>query len=205
MSGSQASPYVGEVRIFAGANAPDGWLPCNGQALRADDYPELFAVLGSRYGASGTREFCLPDLRSRAVMGSGQGTGLTPRNNGDVTGTAHVTLETRHLPRHKHRVYACTAAPAATAAEQWLLASSSKRAGAAGSAPPGTTTPVQIALDRTARAGGSCSAHHGSVAAHPTASYTTPHASGTIPHTIPHENRQPYLGLNFCIAWRGRV
>lgn len=188
MTEPQASPYVGEVRLFAGVQAPDGWLPCNGQALRADDYPELFAVLGARYGAPGAREFCLPDLRSRAVMGSGQGAGLTSRNTGDVTGAAQVTLETRHLPRHKHRVYACTAPPAAvaTATEQWLLASSSKRAGGTGSAPPGTMPPVQVALGRTAIAGGSCSADES-------------------PHENPHENRQPYLGLNFCIAWRGRV
>src|SRR5690554_2132618 len=102
--------YIGEVRVVAGFEVPDGWLPCDGQSLPTSDYPELYTVIGARYG-SRPGYFNLPDLRARAVMGVGQGTGLTSRELGDKTGAAYVALEERHLTRHKHRVYAHKANP----------------------------------------------------------------------------------------------
>src|SRR5690554_5988507 len=101
-------PYIGEVRVFPGESVPDGWLPCDGQVLSSKEYPELFAVLGKRYGGNQGTEFCLPDLRTRAVMGTGQGKGLSLRSLGEATGVPAVTLEVRHLPRHKHPVYGST-------------------------------------------------------------------------------------------------
>src|SRR5690554_4085257 len=132
------TPYVGEVRVFPGEAVPDGWLACDGQALSSTEYPELFAALGDRYGRQGN-EFCLPDLRGRAVMGAGQGNGLSPRTLGDTVGVPVVTLDVRHLPRHKHQVYGCQADGAANGrvrkplylpqqpGERWLVQDSSKR------------------------------------------------------------------------------
>ena len=36
-----AEAYIGEIRIFAGSNIPQGWLACNGQSLNINQYEAL--------------------------------------------------------------------------------------------------------------------------------------------------------------------
>ncbi|MEL6986901.1 MAG: phage tail protein, partial [Bacteroidota bacterium] len=54
---------VGEVRLYAGNWAPNGWLECEGQLLLVTDYPILFDIIGDTYGGNGVSNFRLPDLR----------------------------------------------------------------------------------------------------------------------------------------------
>ena len=68
---------------------PVGWLACDGQAYNPDDYPNLFASIGYKYGNSGVN-FRVPDLRSRVVLGEGAGEGLTARTLGQEGGTEKV-------------------------------------------------------------------------------------------------------------------
>jgi len=56
----------GEIRLFAGQNIPDGWMPCEGQLLSVSDYPLLFSVLGNVYGGDGVSNFALPNARRGA-------------------------------------------------------------------------------------------------------------------------------------------
>lgn len=59
---STPAPLPGEIRLYAGESAPDGWLPCDGTAVPRDQYPALFAVCGTRYGAGdGATTFNVPD------------------------------------------------------------------------------------------------------------------------------------------------
>ena len=67
-SGSATGPYLGEVKIFAGNFAPDGWALCNGQILAIASNPALFSVLGTTYGGDGVTTFALPDLRAAVPM-----------------------------------------------------------------------------------------------------------------------------------------
>lgn len=60
-------PVLGEIRAVAFSSAPVGWASCDGQLLLISDYPDLFAILGSRYGGDGISFFALPDLRGRTV------------------------------------------------------------------------------------------------------------------------------------------
>ena len=61
---------TGEVKPFAGATAPAGYLLCAGQTVSRTAYAGLFAVLGTTYGAGdGSTTFSLPDLRDRVVAG----------------------------------------------------------------------------------------------------------------------------------------
>lgn len=54
----------GMVMIFAGDFAPVGWLKANGAAVSRTVYANLFAAIGTRYGAGdGYSTFNLPDLR----------------------------------------------------------------------------------------------------------------------------------------------
>ncbi len=48
---------------------PNGWLECNGASLLRSDYPTLFAIIGTTFGAADGTHFNLPDLRGYFVRG----------------------------------------------------------------------------------------------------------------------------------------
>ena len=102
LSFGQGSQFVGEVKIFAGNYAPQGWAFCNGQLLSISQNTALFSLLGTNYGGNGQTTFGLPDLRARTAMGAGQGPGLTNRTIGETGGTTSVVLSTNNLPAHTH-------------------------------------------------------------------------------------------------------
>lgn len=121
-----ADPFLGEVRLFAGNFAPQGWALCNGQALSIAENDALFTLLGTTYGGDGVNTFCVPDLQGRTPIHAGGGSGLSPRVPGEMTGSETVTLTARQLPAHYHPVHANSAA--GTQAEPqgavWAAASS---------------------------------------------------------------------------------
>jgi microcystin-dependent protein len=55
---------VGEIRLFAGKFAPQGWSFCDGTRLRTQEHRALFEAVGTRYGGD-SATFALPDLRGR--------------------------------------------------------------------------------------------------------------------------------------------
>lgn len=61
-------PMLGEIRLFPYSLVPAKWLPCDGQILALQDYPDLLAVIGTYYGGDGFRTLALPDLRGRAPL-----------------------------------------------------------------------------------------------------------------------------------------
>lgn len=66
---AQASP-PGSIAYIAGTAVPAGWLKANGAAVSRAGYADLFAAIGTRYGAgNGTSTFNLPDLRGEFVRG----------------------------------------------------------------------------------------------------------------------------------------
>ena len=82
-----------------------GWLNCEGQELYRGDYPSLFAVIGTTYGAgNGTTTFNLPNLAGRVVVGRGTGSGLTARSMGATGGAETHTLTSGEIPSHSHDV-----------------------------------------------------------------------------------------------------
>jgi len=63
---------TGEVKPFAGAAVPAGYLLAFGQAISRTNYAGLFAVCGTTYGVGdGSTTFNLPDLRGRVIAGKG--------------------------------------------------------------------------------------------------------------------------------------
>jgi microcystin-dependent protein len=99
-------PFLGEIRMFGGNFAPTGWELCNGQLLAISQYAALFSILGTTYGGNGQTTFALPDLRGRAPVHQGQGTGLSAYVVGESTGVERVTLNTSQMPAHTHTVNA---------------------------------------------------------------------------------------------------
>jgi microcystin-dependent protein len=79
---------IGSYIQFAGSQAPDGFLVCNGGAISRTTYSALFAVIGTTYGSGdGSTTFNLPNLTDRFLQGST--TSGTVKNAGlpNITGS----------------------------------------------------------------------------------------------------------------------
>jgi microcystin-dependent protein len=94
--------YLGEIRVFTGDFAPQGWLVCDGALLSIDQNRQLFNLLGTTYGGDGQRSFAIPDIQGRITMGWGQGEGLSPRQIGGKGGVTEVRLSHNEMPVHTH-------------------------------------------------------------------------------------------------------
>ena len=60
---------VGQGGFFFTAPVPAGWLECDGTIYNIATYPELGALLGSKYGGNGTTTFGVPNLQERWIKG----------------------------------------------------------------------------------------------------------------------------------------
>jgi len=94
-------PYVGEIRMFAGNFAPNGWLFCEGQLLSIAENETLFQLIGTSYGGNGQTTFALPDLRGRLPVHQGNG-GVVAQ----AGGAEQVTLTPPQIPAHSHAAHA---------------------------------------------------------------------------------------------------
>jgi microcystin-dependent protein len=95
------TPYVGEIRMFAGNFAPAGWAFCQGQTLAIADNEVLFTLIGTTYGGDGTNTFNLPNLASRVPVHMGTGGGSS-YIIGQSAGAESVTLTTQQISAHSH-------------------------------------------------------------------------------------------------------
>ena len=103
-----SEPYVGEIRMFAGNFAPQGWAFCEGQLMAVSQNDALFSLLGTIYGGDGRTTFGLPDLRGRLPIHQGSGPGLSPRPIGSKSGVESVVPSANQLPSHTHPLMAST-------------------------------------------------------------------------------------------------
>lgn len=98
--GGPAERIPGEIIMFGGQSLPTGWLLCDGRAVSRTVYPNLYAAVGTLYGAGdGVTTFNLPNLSARFPRGSSDTAGV-----GTLGGAASVskTLTTANLPPHSH-------------------------------------------------------------------------------------------------------
>jgi microcystin-dependent protein len=96
------APYVGEIRLFAGNFAPNGWMFCEGQTLPIAENEVLFQLIGTTYGGDGEETFNLPNLASRVPIHMGTGPDGTTYQIGEMAGTEQETLTTQQIPSHTH-------------------------------------------------------------------------------------------------------
>src|ERR1700757_2169256 len=92
-----SSPFIGEIRMFAGNFAPVGWAFCNGALIPISENAALFNLIGTTYGGDGQTTFALPDLQSRVPIHVGPGFAL-----GQSGGAESVTLTVSQIPAHSH-------------------------------------------------------------------------------------------------------
>lgn len=50
---------IGEIMVLAANYAPEGWMACDGASLNANDYKELYSIIGTTYGGN-SENFNLP-------------------------------------------------------------------------------------------------------------------------------------------------
>lgn len=97
-----SDPFLGEIKMFGGNYAPQGYALCDGSVLPVSNNEALFSLIGATYGGNGQTEFGLPDFRGRIPVHQGQGTGLSNRVLGTLGGAENVTLIAAQLPSHTH-------------------------------------------------------------------------------------------------------
>lgn len=99
---------TGTIALYPGSTVPAGWVECNGQELPigalGSQYDALYVLItanGTTFpfgsntngsGAAGSTHFRVPDLRGRVAIGSGTGSGLSPRTLGAWGGSQSVTV-----------------------------------------------------------------------------------------------------------------
>ena len=99
---SAMDPFLGQIQMFGFNFAPRGWAKCDGQLLPISQYQALFSLLGTIYGGDGWTTFALPDLRGRAAIHMGHGSGLSDRSIGSRSGSERVFLTINQIPSHNH-------------------------------------------------------------------------------------------------------
>jgi microcystin-dependent protein len=97
-----SSPYVGEIRMFAGNFAPAGWALCQGQTMAISENDVLFNLIGTTYGGDGQTTFNLPDLQGRVPVHQGTLAGGSSYVIGEKAGEESVTLTVNQIPAHVH-------------------------------------------------------------------------------------------------------
>ena len=90
--------HAGDIKITGRTAAPAGWLLCQGQTVSRTTYADLFAAIGTTYGAGdGSTTFALPDLRGRFPLGkAASGTGSSLGSTGGSIDHTHTG------PSHTH-------------------------------------------------------------------------------------------------------
>jgi microcystin-dependent protein len=97
-----SEPFIGQIIMFGGNFAIQGYALCDGQLLPIAQNAALFSILGTNYGGNGTTTFALPDLRGRTAIHMGSGPGLSSHPLGESSGSESVTLHLTQMPSHNH-------------------------------------------------------------------------------------------------------
>ena len=102
---------TGLIVPWSDGTVPSGFLECAGAAVSRSTYSDLFAVVGTTYGAGdGSSTFNLPNLQDNVVLGRSPGKALattggsnTVASAGNVSGTiGNTTLSTAQIAAHFH-------------------------------------------------------------------------------------------------------
>lgn len=93
---------TGTLAAFAGSAAPAGYLMADGSAVSRATYAQLFAVVGTSFGAGdGSSTFNLPNLKGRAAVGRDVAQ-VEFDALGETGGAKTHTLTTPEMPNHTH-------------------------------------------------------------------------------------------------------
>jgi microcystin-dependent protein len=171
--------FIGQILTFGGTFAPLGFMQCAGQSIPIEQNDVLYQLIGTTYGGDGVKTFNLPNLQGRTPIHMGTGPGLSSYAPGQAAGSENITLNSTQLPSHNHNVSVVTGSPGNVniPAANTVLSDMFQQA----SNPAYPYTPFadsnQVAL--------------------------APPSIGGVGGSQPHENRQPFLAITYCIAMQG--
>ena len=173
-----SQPYVGEIRCFGFTFAPMNWAKCDGRLLDISQFNTLYAVIGTTYGGNGTTNFAVPNLQGRVPMHWGTSAAGGTTVIGQIQGTESVTLTAGQIPAHSHTI---TVADAGSGTANQKFPQPNPQSYLGPSAPGGIyndapTLNAQFSQSTIGLAPGG---------------------------SLPHENRQPFLGMFFAISLFG--
>lgn len=168
-----ANPYLGTIMPVAFSWAPVGWLPCDGRVLNIKEYDKLFELIGPIFGGD-MNQGTFAVPDLRGRVIVGNYAGLPISTKG---GAPTVALTEKELPSHNHTIAATSTLvpgrPAVSPANMFFAGS-------------------QFATNKIfgLAAGGEVVL----------ATNTNIHSTGS---GAEHENMQPYLAINYVIAYIG--
>jgi microcystin-dependent protein len=173
------TPLLGQLMAIATNFAPRGYAFCNGQILSIAQNTALFSLLGTTYGGNGTTTFALPNLQSRTPVHAGTSVNGSVYQLGAARGVETVTLDFTNTPSHSHTLSASTSS-ATTNSPSGSVPAVAHGGGRGGSFAVDLYTDVGTAT-----------------------SLAPTQMSPALGPLSPHNNIQPYLAINWCIALQG--
>jgi microcystin-dependent protein len=171
-----ADPFFAEIRIFGFNYSPLDWAYCDGTVMNVQQNTPLYSLIGNTYGGTSPSTFALPNLKAQAVMGTSPQYLLNAKG-----GAPTVALNPSQMPVHDHTANCSLEAGNSTAPLGNFPAAFS-----------GATNPMPYI-------------NYVKASPKPTMVTLSPSAMAMAGQTTPqgHENRQPYLTMNFCICTNG--
>ncbi|MFT5823162.1 MAG: microcystin-dependent protein [Crocinitomix sp.] len=181
-------PFIGQIQPFGFNFAPRTWAKCDGQLIAISSNTALFSLLGTTFGGDGRTTFALPDLRGRSIVHTGHGPGLSSITWGERGGVEQVYVTQSNMPSHSHSLINGQANVDVYATDSPGNQVNESDSGANGFSTGGTTPSIyQENPTASDKVGGV------------EISGTTT-ASGS---SLPVYSRNPFLGINVCIAQFG--
>ncbi|EGM76018.1 microcystin-dependent protein [Rheinheimera sp. A13L] len=173
--------FIGQIDLLPYTFTPIDYAFCNGALVPLSQYQALAAVIGTAFGGSAQNNTLgLPNLQGRTPVGFGSGPGLTSYNWAATAGVETVTLTEAQLPVHNHNVAVGIAVNLETDDATNAILTRGLSTQGTGTVLPYTSTPgpgqPQPLNANSLTATGQNQAHN---------------------------NRQPFLVLNFCICLNG--
>lgn len=165
--------YLAEIRVFPFSFPPSGWAFCNGQLLPVSQNTALFSLLGTAFGGDGKSTFALPNIQGKVVVAP-SGQLAPPGLSTRVLGE-EGGAEVVTLLQSEMPAHGHQLRVSPDDGDLSNPTATRTLARSIGGFAYANTTNTQMAPQTLAPAGGS----------------------------LPHNNLQPYLVLNFCIALVG--